>query len=349
MARVTLDRVRKTYEPDNVVVRDVSLDIADGEFVVLVGPSGCGKTTTLRLIAGLEVITSGAVAIGGRVVNDVPPKERDIAMVFQNYALYPHMSVRENMAFALELRRLPATEISTRVGHAAEVLGLDELLDRKPKELSGGQRQRVAIGRAIVRQPQVFLFDEPLSNLDAQLRLEMRREIARIHREFRATTIYVTHDQVEAMTMGDRIVVMERGAVQQVDAPRVIYERPANRFVATFMGSPPMNLIDGRVDGGVFHAPHDTLSFPLARLGDRPVTIGVRPEHLRPSPNGTIRARVELVEPLGPEALLHVRFADGALTARVSPDAAPSIGSEVTLGIDLDQVHTFDPATGARI
>src|SRR5579863_3863007 len=328
MARVTLDSVRKIYDsaPSTVVVRDVSLDVADGEFVVLVGPSGCGKTTTLRMIAGLESVTAGRLLIDDRVVNDVPPKDRDIAMVFQNYALYPHMTVRENMAFALVLRKLAKPDIATRVAQAADVLGLTDVLDRTPKELSGGQRQRVAIGRAIVRQPRVFLFDEPLSNLDAKLRLEMRREIARLHRELSATMIYVTHDQVEAMTLGDRIAVMNKGAVQQIDAPRALYDRPANRFVATFIGSPAMNMIDGTVDRGVFRTATGALTFAAPpSLDGRRLTLGLRPEHLAPIPNGaapvTLRARVELIEPLGSEALLHVRSADGELTARVAPDA----------------------------
>ena len=248
MARVTLERVRKVYSDSGfVAVNDLDLDVADGEFVVLVGPSGCGKSTTLRMIAGLESITFGRLSIGGRVVNALPPKERDIAMVFQGYALYPHMTVFENMAFALKLRKRSREEIAASVGRAAELLGLTDVLGRRPRQLSGGQRQRVAIGRAIVREPQVFLFDEPLSNLDAQLRSEMRREIAALHRSLRATTIYVTHDQVEAMTLGDRIVVLDRGIVQQIDAPLTLYRSPANRFVASFIGSPPMNLIDGQL------------------------------------------------------------------------------------------------------
>jgi multiple sugar transport system ATP-binding protein len=351
MARVTLDAVRKVYDsaPSAVVVRDVSLDVADGEFVVLVGPSGCGKTTTLRMIAGLEAITAGRLLIGDRVVNDVAPKDRDIAMVFQNYALYPHMTVRENMAFALVLRKLAKPEIAARVAQAADVLGLTDVLDRTPKELSGGQRQRVAIGRAIVRQPQVFLFDEPLSNLDAKLRLEMRREIARLHRELGTTMIYVTHDQVEAMTLGDRIVVMNRGAVQQIATPRELYDRPTNRFVATFIGSPAMNLIDGTIIGGMFRSPSGTLSFATPGLPDGKITVGVRPEHLILAEHGVFRARLELIEPLGSEVLLHVRSPDGELTARVSPDATPPAGSDVDLAIDLGKVHYFDPTTEQRL
>jgi multiple sugar transport system ATP-binding protein len=353
MARVTLDGVRKAYDsaPDTLVVRDVNLDVADGEFVVLVGPSGCGKTTTLRMIAGLESVTAGRLLIGDRVVNDVAPKDRDIAMVFQNYALYPHMTVRENMAFALVLRKLTKSDIAARVSQAAEVLGLTDVLDRTPKELSGGQRQRVAIGRAIVRQPQVFLFDEPLSNLDAKLRLEMRREIARLHRELGTTMIYVTHDQVEAMTLGDRIAVMQRGAVQQIDTPRAVYDRPANRFVATFIGSPPMNLIDGTISRGVFRTATGALTFDAPGLPEGPCTLGVRPEHLVLAATGRaiLSARLELVEPLGSEVLLHVRSADGELTARVAPDATPPAGSDLDLAVDLAKVHYFDPATEQRL
>ena len=357
-----MEGVRKAYDsaPANLVVRDVSLRVGDGEFVVLVGPSGCGKTTTLRMIAGLESVTGGRLLIDDRVVNDVAPKDRDIAMVFQNYALYPHMTVRDNMAFALVLRKLAAPDIGARVAQAAEVLGLTDVLERTPKELSGGQRQRVAIGRAIVRQPRVFLFDEPLSNLDAKLRLEMRREIARLHRELGATMIYVTHDQVEAMTLGDRIAVMNRGAVQQVDAPRALYDRPANRFVATFIGSPAMNMINGTIERGVFHTATGALAFEhvpaLSIYAGRALTLGVRPEHLVPTSSGRaparaaiIRTRVELIEPLGSEVLLHVRSADGELTARVAPDITPPIGTEIDLALDLAHVHYFDPATEQRI
>src|SRR5687768_10301537 len=248
MANVRLHGVRKIYQDGgHVAVHGVDLEVADGEFVVLVGPSGCGKSTTLRMIAGLESITAGSLYIGDRLVNDVPPKDRDIAMVFQNYALYPHMSVRENLAFALRLRKLPQSEIDRRVQRAADTLGLEQVLDRKPRQLSGGQRQRVAVGRAIVREPAVFLFDEPLSNLDAKLRVQTRREIAKLHRDLGATMIYVTHDQVEAMTLGDRIVVMNAGRVQQVDTPLALYDRPANRFVAGFIGSPAMNFIEGAI------------------------------------------------------------------------------------------------------
>jgi multiple sugar transport system ATP-binding protein len=362
MARVTLENVRKVYDsaPSAIVVRDVSLDVADGELVVLVGPSGCGKTTTLRMIAGLESVTAGRLRIGDRVVNDVAPKDRDIAMVFQNYALYPHMTVRENMGFALVLRKLAKADIAARVAHVAQVLALTEVLDRTPKELSGGQRQRVAIGRAIVRQPQVFLFDEPLSNLDAKLRLEMRREIARLHRQLGATMIYVTHDQIEAMTLGQRIVVMNHGVVQQIDTPRALYDAPANRFVATFIGSPAMNLIDGTIAladaRAVFRTPTGALAFDAPDIPGGRYTLGVRPEHLVPVDSGRaparaaiVRARLELIEPLGSEVLLHLRSADGELTARVAPGVMPAVGSEIDLAVDLSHTHFFDPTTEARV
>ena len=356
MARVKLDGVRKVYEDGQpfVAVDRMDLDVGDGEFVVLVGPSGCGKTTTLRMIAGLESITAGQLSIGDRVVNDVPPKDRDIAMVFQSYALYPHMSVRENMAFALELRKLPRAEIDARVKHAADILDLDALLARKPRQLSGGQRQRVAIGRAIVRQPHVFLFDEPLSNLDAKLRLETRRQIATLHHDLKATMIYVTHDQIEAMTLGDRIVVMDSGRVQQIDTPQRLYDRPRNLYVATFMGSPPMNLIEARSEGATVRSASGVLVLPVAM--NRPtVTVGVRPEDVQPVAvsrahrRAILSAQVQVVEPLGNEALVHARTADFELTARVAPDAAPTPGATIDLAVDLDKVHFFDPASTDRL
>jgi multiple sugar transport system ATP-binding protein len=366
VARVTLDGVRKVYDDarQSVAVDRMDLDVADGEFVVLVGPSGCGKTTTLRMIAGLESISAGQLSIDGRVVNDVPPKDRDIAMVFQSYALYPHMSVRENMAFALTLRKLPRAEIDARVKHAADILGLDDLLARRPGQLSGGQRQRVAIGRAIVRQPRVFLFDEPLSNLDASLRLQTRREIAKLHHDLHATMIYVTHDQVEAMTMGDRIVVMNAGRVQQIDTPRALYDRPRNTFVATFLGSPPMNLIPGRIADGAFRSATGVLTIPLTapalgRYAGRSVTLGVRPEDVLPSDSSratnraTANSVVEVVEPLGNEGLIHAHTADFDVTSRVAPlppvNAVPAPGQPLALAFDADKVHYFDPETGDRI
>ncbi|MGQ0715683.1 MAG: ABC transporter ATP-binding protein [Gemmatimonadaceae bacterium] len=367
MAQVTLEGVRKVYDGahGHVAVHGVDLDVADGEFVVLVGPSGCGKSTTLRMIAGLESITAGKLSIGGRVVNDVPPKDRDIAMVFQNYALYPHMSVRENMAFALKLRKMPKAEIDQRVREAAEVLGLTTELDRLPKQLSGGQRQRVAVGRAIVRKPAVFLFDEPLSNLDAKLRVQMRRELLALHRRLGATTVYVTHDLVEAMTMGDRIVVMSAGHVMQVDTPEALYERPQNRFVAGFIGSPAMIFLPGTVttngaarfvaDGG---EPSITLPGTLATRarGASTVVLGIRPEHLRLASEGptagdhtSMDATVDLVEPLGGEALVHVRAGAHELTARTRARDLPDVGDRIQLIADGRRVHLFDAASGAVV
>ncbi|MDQ4079961.1 MAG: sn-glycerol-3-phosphate ABC transporter ATP-binding protein UgpC [Gemmatimonadota bacterium] len=367
MAQVTLEGVRKVYDGahGHVAVHGVDLDVADGEFVVLVGPSGCGKSTTLRMIAGLESITAGKLSIGGRVVNDVPPKDRDIAMVFQNYALYPHMSVRENMAFALKLRKMPKVEIDQRVREAADVLGLTTELDRLPKQLSGGQRQRVAVGRAIVRKPAVFLFDEPLSNLDAKLRVQMRREILALHRRLGATTVYVTHDQVEAMTMGDRIVVMSAGHVMQVDTPEALYERPQNRFVAGFIGSPAMIFLPGQVtanggsrfvaDGG---DPAITLPSGLvtrARTVSN-VVLGIRPEHLRLANEGpttpdhtSMKAIVDLVEPLGGEALIHVRAGPHELTARTQARDLPDVGDRIQLVVDGRRLHLFDAVSGDAV
>ena len=379
MANVRLHGVRKIYQDGgHVAVHGVDLDVADGEFVVLVGPSGCGKSTTLRMIAGLESITAGSLYIGDRLVNDVPPKDRDIAMVFQNYALYPHMTVRENLAFALRLRKLPSAEIERRVGRAAETLGLGQVLDRKPRQLSGGQRQRVAVGRAIVREPAVFLFDEPLSNLDAKLRVQTRREIAKLHRDLGATMIYVTHDQVEAMTLGDRIVVMNAGRVQQVDTPLALYDRPANRFVAGFIGSPAMNFVEGAIgdppaartvregSGAWFVAADDSLALPWeARMGaparGTRVLFGVRPEDVvvsvaseAPSPTSdqwlvTIPARVDLAEPLGNETFVHTTAGSNVITARSTSRQLPEVGSEVRLTIDPARGHWFDLETGKRI
>ena len=358
MASVTLQRVRKIY-PDrggeHVAVHGLDLVITDGEFLVLVGPSGCGKSTTLRMIAGLESISSGQLLIGDRLANDIPSRDRDIAMVFQSYALYPHMSVRQNLAFALKLRKLPEAEIVRRVGDAAAALGLDRMLDRKPKQLSGGERQRVALGRAIVRQPQVFLFDEPLSNLDAKLRVHMRREIGRLHRELGTTMIYVTHDQVEAMTLGDRIAVMSAGRLQQVDTPLGLYERPANLFVAGFIGSPPMNLIPGTVTsaaggqgGRLFRSSSGDVSLVLDRraapgIADGgTVTLGVRPEGLRvDGEDAPIRGRVDLVEPLGSETLVHVEVGQTTLVARFTGDGLPRAGDSVGLEPDLGRAHWF--------
>jgi multiple sugar transport system ATP-binding protein len=368
-APVALEGVRKEFEGGVVAVHGVDLSVRAGELVVLVGPSGCGKSTTLRMVAGLESITAGRLTIGDRVVNDVPPAGRDIAMVFQSYALYPHMSVRDNMAFALELRRRPAAEIAERVAAAAATLGLGALLDRTPRQLSGGQRQRVAIGRAIVREPSVFLFDEPLSNLDAALRGEMRRELAALHRRLGATMLYVTHDQVEAMTLGDRIVVMHEGRVRQVDTPANVYDRPSDTFVAGFLGSPPMNLMPGALvqrDGQwlvqLADAPAVQLALPPAlvaaaqRASTAPVIAGVRPEHLVAEPfaggmppAGGLAASVELVEPLGHEQLLHLLVGGLSFTVRGAPGARPPVGSLATVRMLPDRLHLFDAATGRSL
>ena len=378
MATVKLEGIRKIYQgtTDNVAVHGVDLEVGDGEFIVLVGPSGCGKSTTLRMIAGLESISAGKLSIDGRIVNDVPPKDRDIAMVFQSYALYPHMTVRDNLGFALKLRGTPKSEIDSRVSKAAEILGISEYLDRTPRQLSGGQRQRVALGRAIVREPKVFLFDEPLSNLDAQLRVQMRREIARLHNDLAATMIYVTHDQVEAMTLGDRIVVMNKGHVQQIDTPMNLYDRPRNRFVAGFIGSPGMNFVDGvliRTERMQFVAepnaftvdlPQD-LSERMEGLEGRAVTIGIRPEDVSVfSGSGptiftgestvvhtpiTAPARLELVEELGNEAFVYATVGPYSITARVAPQPLPSTGEAITMAFDLAKAHFFDKATGERV
>jgi len=365
MARVTLEGVRKVYDNGFVAVHGVDLVVEDGEFVVLVGPSGSGKSTTLRIIAGLESLTDGQLTIGGRPVNDVPPNERDIAMVFQSYALYPHMSVYENMAFALQLRKLPRPEIESRVRAAANILGITAVLDRRPRQLSGGQRQRVAIGRAIVRQPRVFLFDEPLSNLDAKLRVQMRREIARIRRELAATVVYVTHDQVEAMTLGDRIVVMNEGRVEQIGSPLELYDHPQTLFVATFIGSPAMNLFEGaaELDGTPRFAAADDEAFSipltpsqterLAATTSERLIAGVRPEDLRVASttgSGTaIPAIVDASEPLGNEVLLYLRAGGQDVTARAEPHALARPGDRLSLTIDPARVHYFDRASGRSI
>ncbi|MGJ4729316.1 ABC transporter ATP-binding protein [Luteimonas sp. SDU101] len=360
MAHVQLDQLRKVYPDGHVAVAGASFEVADGELLVLVGPSGCGKTSLLRMVAGLEEITSGRLHIGGRPVNDVAPGERDIAMVFQNYALYPHMTVAENLGFALKLRKLPAEAIATRVAEAARMLELEPLLSRRPAQLSGGQRQRVALGRALVRQPQVFLLDEPLSNLDARLRAGMRVEIARLHRQLGATMLYVTHDQVEAMTLGQRIVVMKDGQVQQIDAPMALYRNPANRFVAGFLGSPAMNLLQGRllrgdgwrfelVDGTTVPLPDDDPIDPA--LDGKDMELGVRPEHLLPvSGEGAgFEAGVEVVEPMGSDAHVHARVGGQALVARLAAESLPAPGELLRLRIAPGQLHLFDPASGLAL
>ena len=357
MATVTFDNVNKVYG-DFHAVKDLNLEIGDGEFMVLVGPSGCGKTTSLRMIAGLEEISSGALRIGDRVVNDVAPKDRDIAMVFQSYALYPHMSVRDNLAFGLKLRKVSKQEIDRRVKEAAETIQLQKLLERKPKELSGGQRQRVALGRAIVREPAVFLMDEPLSNLDAKLRVQTRAEIARLHQRLKTTVVYVTHDQVEAMTMGSRIAVMSEGLLMQVGTPQQLYDHPANKFVAGFIGSPAMNFVEAEVTDGQLKGPGDW-SIPVpprARnqlSGGQRVIAGFRPEHLEIGPvegeSGSFRARADVVEYLGNEELLHVSAADQDLVAIVDSDNRVRPNDIVDLKMPLEKVHLFDPETGDTI
>ncbi len=359
MAKVGLEQVRKVYpEGNHVAVAGATFDIADGERIVLVGPSGCGKSTLLRMIAGLESITSGTLRIGERVVNDVAPKERDIAMVFQSYALYPHMTVAENMAFALQLRKLRRADIDARVREAADMLELGALLERKPAQLSGGQRQRVALGRALVRQPQVFLLDEPLSNLDAKLRAGMRAEIARIHARTGTTMIYVTHDQVEAMTLGQRIVVMKDGVVQQIDTPMALYRNPANLFVATFLGSPAMNTVEGalELDDGPMLVLADGQRVRLdgARLPaglPRQVIAGIRPEHLAVATDGQamLSATVDTVEPVGNEVFVNLRMGVVLLVARLPPEQAPVEGQALGLTLRAPEVLFFDPASGERL
>ncbi|TIP03128.1 MAG: sn-glycerol-3-phosphate ABC transporter ATP-binding protein UgpC [Mesorhizobium sp.] len=353
MAVVAIREVRKKFGSAEVI-HGVSIDIADGEFVVLVGPSGCGKSTLLRTIAGLEEISGGEIAIGDRVVNDLPPKQRDIAMVFQNYALYPHMTVAENMGFSLRLRGASKKEIETRIRPAAEILGLLPLLDRYPRQLSGGQRQRVAMGRAIVRNPQVFLFDEPLSNLDAKLRVQMRTEIKELHQRLKTTTIYVTHDQVEAMTMADKIVVMRDGVVEQVGAPLDLYDRPENLFVASFIGSPAMNVLEGRIaqDGSATFVTNAGAVLPLAHApqgsAGRAAVYGIRPEHIGLANDG-VSAEVVVVEPTGAEIQVFARIKGEEINAVFRERHRFASGDAIRLAPDPAQVHLFDSRTGRRI
>ncbi|MBW1873100.1 MAG: sn-glycerol-3-phosphate ABC transporter ATP-binding protein UgpC [Deltaproteobacteria bacterium] len=360
MAEVTLKGVSKRYGKV-LAVSDVNLEIEDGELLVLVGPSGCGKSTTLRMIAGLEEISEGDLSIGGQRVNDVHPKDRDIAMVFQSYALYPHMNVENNMSFGLKMRRIKKAEIKKRVGEAAEILGLTDLLKRKPKELSGGQRQRVAMGRAIVRKPKVFLFDEPLSNLDARLRVQVRAEIAKLHRRIGTTIIYVTHDQVEAMTLADRIVVMEGGIVQQVGAPLEVFEHPKNRFVAGFIGSPAMNFFPCQLteestlagDGFIIPVPKSCKHAVTGRTGR--VELGVRPVNLKiedpiqPQKPDRFRATVEVKEPMGVETFLNLRIGDLEITVREEARTEVQVGNQVDVVPDMEQAHLFDKKTSEVI
>ncbi len=366
MAEVILEHVTKVYPGSVLAVKDASLHIEDRELMVLVGPSGCGKSTTLRMVAGLEEITEGTIRIGERVVNDVPPKDRDIAMVFQNYALYPHMTVYNNMAFGLKLRKFKRAEIQERVLEAARVLGIEALLDRKPKALSGGQRQRVAVGRAIVRKPAVFLFDEPLSNLDAKLRVEMRAELNKLHHRLQTTMIYVTHDQVEAMTLGDRIAVMNDGELMQVAPPLEIYDRPASRFVAGFIGTPPMNFADGEVaasdgrlcvvlEAGRLELPERFAGVLAGHVG-RTVTWGMRPEHLVPVHAGeevaagsVVDATVNVVEPLGDEMLLYLSVGPHDIVAKVDAHEKARVGESLRIRVDVARCHVFDAESGENL
>ncbi|MDI3500268.1 MAG: multiple sugar transport system ATP-binding protein [Thermoanaerobacter sp.] len=368
MADVVLKHVYKVYPGGVTAVKDFNLEIQDKEFIVLVGPSGCGKTTTLRMIAGLEEISSGELYIDGKLVNDVPPKDRDIAMVFQNYALYPHMTVYDNMAFGLKLRKVPRAEIDRKVKEAARILGLEEYLNRKPKALSGGQRQRVALGRAIVRNPKVFLMDEPLSNLDAKLRVQMRTELAKLHDRLQTTFIYVTHDQTEAMTMGTRIVVMKDGVIQQVDKPQTIYDYPNNLFVAGFIGSPQMNFIDARLENknGKVYATFKGFSILvpegiLKRLKDpsyvgKEIVLGIRPEDLHDEevfleayPEAVVEAKVDVTELMGPETFLYLDVNGVSLTARVDPRTRAKAGDVIKIGFDINKLHMFDKETEMTI
>lgn len=365
MASVTYEHVTKKFG-DVIAVNDLNIEVADKEFLVFVGPSGCGKTTSLRLLAGLEEITEGRILIGDREVNDVPPKDRDIAMVFQSYALYPHLSVYDNLAFGLKLRKTPKQEIDRRVKEAAEILGITELLNRKPRQLSGGQRQRVAVGRAIVREPSVFLFDEPLSNLDAKLRVQMRSEISKLHHRLQTTFIYVTHDQVEAMTMATRIAVMNKGKLQQIDTPQVLYDQPANMFVAGFIGSPAMNFFQAKlrkdgdrliVDTGAFAVPipaeRNKVYMPYV---DRNVVFGIRPEDIH-NPEfvppeihaAPVEAKVDVTELMGNEIFLYLMAGSNEFIARVDPRTRFKIGEQVQVVFNMDNFHIFDPETEQAI
>ena len=368
MADVILKNISKTYDGKTYAVSNVNVDIKDKEFVVLVGPSGCGKSTTLRMIAGLEEISGGELLIDGKKMNDISPKDRDIAMVFQNYALYPHMSVYDNMAFGLKMRKYPKKEIEDRVNEAAKILELEPYLSRKPKALSGGQRQRVALGRAIVRKPKVFLFDEPLSNLDAKMRVQTRTEISKLHKRLNATMIYVTHDQTEAMTMGDRIVVMKDGIVNQIDAPLSLYKNPKNKFVAGFIGSPAMNFIDGKVisenDDIFFNSNKSMLKLhitgkrqeKLKTYMDKEISVGIRPEAIREAWNekeqsdiNRITVKIDVVEPMGNEIFLYFQLEGNQFIARIPSGEIPEFGSSITFLFDASSFHFFDKETGNSI
>ncbi|MBD3290929.1 sn-glycerol-3-phosphate ABC transporter ATP-binding protein UgpC [candidate division KSB1 bacterium] len=366
MASVRLIKVNKHFDKDVVAVNSASIDIEDKEFVVLVGPSGCGKSTTLRMIAGLEEVTSGEIYIGDRLVNHVPPKDRDIAMVFQNYALYPHMTVFQNMAFGLKLRKYHKKEIEARVNEAAEILEIQKLLERRPKALSGGQRQRVAVGRAIVRKPKVFLFDEPLSNLDAKLRVQMRTEISKLHSRLETTMIYVTHDQMEAMTMGDRIVVMKDGFIQQIDSPLNLYNNPVNKFVAGFIGSPSMNFLPGVIkeESGKLYFDEGRIKLSLSKeikeriskYLNKQVILGIRPEDIYEadsahgiSDSASIESVVEVVEPLGNEVFLYLNTGINSYIARVTAHSTPPVDQKLNIVFDMKKVHFFDVNTESAI
>jgi len=366
MAQVSLRNVSKVYPGSVLAVQEATLNVENREFLVIVGPSGCGKSTLLRMIAGLEEISSGEIWIGGKLVNLVPPKDRDIAMVFQHYALYPHMSVFQNMAFGLRLRGYSTREIEQRVRDAANILGIELLLQRKPKELSGGERQRVAVGRAIVRKPLVFLFDEPLSNLDAKMRVQMRTELRKLHLRLQTTMVYVTHDQIEAMTMGDRIVVMNKAVIQQAADPLTIYDHPANRFVASFVGSPPMNFLNGkmaRAEQGLFFNEGqfrlrvvEDMAASLGAYENKPIIFGIRPEDLydklfiTDAPTDCIvTSTVELVEPLGAEVYLYLRAGRHTIIARVGPHDRPEVNQDIDCVFDMGKAHFFNPETGAAI
>ncbi|HEX8620236.1 MAG TPA: sn-glycerol-3-phosphate ABC transporter ATP-binding protein UgpC [Thermoanaerobaculia bacterium] len=355
MAGVRFDDVAKRYGAVSVI-EGLNLDIHNREFMVLVGPSGCGKSTALRMIAGLEDISGGQVLIGDRVVNDLQPKDRDVAMVFQNYALYPHMTVRENIEFGLKIRKTPKAELDRKVNDASETLGIKPLLDRKPKELSGGQRQRVAVARAIVRDPSVFLFDEPLSNLDAKLRVQMRAEITKLQQRLQTTCVYVTHDQIEAMTMGHRIAVMNQGKIQQIGTPLEVYDTPANVFVAQFIGTPPMNFFDATVREGKLEAARFSIPLPPRRTHEgQQVRVGVRPENiLAPHEEGRgatarVTAVVDVVEPVGYQAIVHSRIGNDLLVAAFDAHTMPRVGETIDLVLELDAIHLFDAATEARL
>ncbi len=355
MPRLLLENVTKVYDRDVYAARDISFAVEPEEFTVLVGPSGCGKTTTLRLIAGLEDLTSGDIYIDGHRVNDVSPKDRDVAMVFQNYALYPHMSVYDNMAFGLQVRKYPKQEIKERVVATAETLGISSLLERKPRQLSGGQRQRVALGRSIVRNPRLFLFDEPLSNLDAKMRVQMRAELARLHKKIHATIIYVTHDQVEAMTLGQKIIVLKDGEVQQVAGPMQLYKDPRNKFVAGFIGSPPMNFINGSIvkkNRAIVFSSRD-LNLVLNKRGEKmvehKVILGIRPTDFSTSRGSQIEIVVDVIEPMGTELYVHGRIGNTMLSARVPEDAAPQVGKSFILKIDPGKIYFFDEKTEQKI